>query len=88
MDPAYVHKAKDSGFDLTTEDLIHLHDNGVSPEFPKQLKASGYSRVTVREMVNMWQNGVNGEYVARLQASGMKDLTPEQIIKLKQHGID
>jgi hypothetical protein len=88
VDPQFVHGLQTSGYQFTSDDMIHLHDNGVSAEFPKQLKAAGLSRVSTRDMINMWQNGVNGDYIVRLEASGMKGLTPEQIIKLKQHGVD
>jgi hypothetical protein len=75
---------------LTAEQVIALHDRGVSGAYVEQMRAAGLNGLRVKDLIKLHDNGVTPRFVLDLQEAGLAlaDLTRDQLIKLFCHGVD
>jgi len=86
--PRFLDGLKAAGYEgLAANEIVSLHQHGVSPDFVQTAHDLGYS-FSVEELTRLRNCGVDGRYLRRLQGSGMRTLTAEEIAKLRQNGVD
>src|SRR5262249_22040049 len=73
---------------LTAEELIELHEHGVSRAFVEQLCASGLRDLNVADLTGLFDHGVRPSLVRDLRDAGLTGLTPDQLVMVFDHGVD
>ena len=72
---------------LSVDDLITLRSVGVTPEYIKQMRATGLGDLSLDAIVAMRSQGVTPEYVSEMRNSGIEIKRPEDIITLRSMGV-
>lgn len=86
-DASYVAALQAAGLNgLDAEDIIALKAQGVTPEYVRDLVASGFTP-RVRYIVAFKAQGIDGAYIKEIRAAGLEP-SANQIIALKNQGID
>jgi hypothetical protein len=44
---------------LTVDEVVRLHDHGLSPEYVAQIEASGFENLSVDQLVRLHDHGVD-----------------------------
>lgn len=87
-DGSYIEELKGAGLkDLSVDHLIALKVQGVTPEYVREMRASGLDPST-RDLIAMRVQGVSPDYVKRVRAAGWHDITTREIIAMKVQGVD
>jgi hypothetical protein len=87
VDPAFI-RAMGPQFkgDRSAQNLILLHDHGVSAEFARSLREAGVSPST-EDMIQLHDHGVDAHMVRAAKDLGL-EITPGAVIKLHDHGVE
>ena len=72
--------------DFEPEDLIRLHNNGVSADDVREFRALGYA--SAEELIRLRNNDVTPAFARRAQALHGRDVTTEELIKLRINGVE
>lgn len=65
---------RDAGLaDLTLDELIELREQGIKPEYIREMGALGFADLSLDELAELWHNGVKPEYVRELRDLGLLD---------------
>lgn len=73
---------------FSAEELSHLRNNGVGPEYVREMESAGYGGLTAAQLVALYSNGVRAAYVAELRRAGYSNLPAKELIALHSNGID
>jgi beta-lactamase regulating signal transducer with metallopeptidase domain len=73
---------------FSAEELNHLRNNGVGPEYVLEMESAGYGGLTAAQLVALYSNGVRAAYVAELRRAGYSNLPAKELIALRSNGID
>jgi hypothetical protein len=97
---SYIEGLKAVGLgEITVDELIALKVQGVTPEYVRDLRATGV-KVTDDEIIAMKVQGVNADYARGMQAAGLhpdadeliamkvQGVTPEYVRGLKEQGVE
>src|SRR6266436_4166391 len=85
---SYLDAMEAAGFkNLDVDEIIAMKVQGVTPEYVKELRATGINP-DVDEIVGMKVQGVTAEYVRTLQSAGFKNLSCDDVIGAKVMGIN
>jgi hypothetical protein len=81
-------RADDFFATLTPEQLIELHDHGVSRAFIEQMRAAGLYGLSVADLIDLYDHGVTPRFVLDLREAGFAELTGDDLVELYDHGVD
>jgi beta-lactamase regulating signal transducer with metallopeptidase domain len=83
---SYIDAMKSVGFDnLEADYLIAMKQQDVSPEYVREIRASGFSP-DANELIAMKVHGIDTDYVKQLRAIGFQP-DAQQLVAMKVHGI-
>jgi beta-lactamase regulating signal transducer with metallopeptidase domain len=68
------------------DELVMLHDAGVTPEFVQQMRGAGLDPST-RDLAMLANAGVTGDDVKKLDAAFGRKLEPRELARLKNSGV-
>lgn len=71
---------------LTTAQLVHLLNRGVTPHYVRDLSSIGFARLTPELLVRTRDHGVNADYVRGMRAAGLR-LTLDEYINARDRGV-
>jgi len=78
----FIEQMKAAGLkDLTVDQAIALKDQGVTPDYVRQMHALGFS-LDADELIAMRVQGVTPQYVQEMRATGLK-LAADQLVGMK-----
>lgn len=81
-------RADDFFASLTPEQVIELHDHGVSRAYIEQMRAAGLYDLSVADIIDLYDNGITPRFVSDLREVGFTELTRDQLIEMYCHGVD
>ncbi len=85
---AFLDALHDAGFhDLSVEDVIAIHNAGVSPQFLAELHARGLTPMPARDLVALANAGVDAAYLAGLKANGYASASVNDVVALRNAGV-
>ena len=74
---------------ISVDDIIALKQNGVDPQYIKELKNAGLGTPKVEEVIKLHGHGVGADFAAAVVKSGLvRDLNFDALIRLKENGAD
>ena len=83
---SYIDSLASAGLSkLSVDELISLKVQGVTPDYVRQMKASGFEP-TVHELIGLKVQGVSPEYVRDIHATGLKPSVHE-LVEMKIQGV-
>lgn len=84
----YLAGLADAGYtNISVDEIIELKQNGVDPEYIKEMLRAGFGVLSPRELISLKNNGVPHEYARAVKSSGIRDANVEGVIRLHQHGV-
>src|SRR5258706_475626 len=84
---SYMDAMAVAGVKITdVDELISLKVQGVTPDYVKEMRATGLKPNT-DELIGMKVQGITPEYVRSTQAAGFKDLDCDELIGAKVQGV-
>lgn len=84
IDPAYVRELGSLGYRrLSPEQLVRLHNHGVSAGYVRQMQALGYPRVSPEQLVRLRNRRVTPEFVRQANAGRTARRSVEELIRLR-----
>jgi hypothetical protein len=81
-------RADDFFASLTLEDLIELHNHGVSRVFVDQMHAEGLRDLSVADFTELYDHGVTPRFVRDIREAGFAELPVHELCELYDHGVD
>jgi len=85
----YLGGLADAGYtSISVDEIIELKQNGVNPEFIKDMLHAGFGVLTPKELIALKNNGVSPDYARSVKASGLRDANVDGVIRLHQHGVN
>jgi len=82
-----VAELKGAGYDkLGPEDLVRIHDHGVTAAYLRELGAHGFRNLPLEDVVRAKDHGVSADYVADMKDL-LKNVTLQQIVRMRDHGV-
>ena len=84
---ALVDELKSQGYHLDLTDLIRAGKHGVSLEYLRGMKASGYKFDDLDALTKMRDHGVTPKYVQEMASYGYKNLSAEDLRRMRDHGV-
>ena len=55
-------------YDLSVDDFIDLHNNGITPRFVRDLREAGFTALTRDELVELYNHGVDAAFVREMHS--------------------
>jgi len=86
----YLGGLADAGYtNISVDEIIRLHDNGVDPRYIKRMLAAGLGPLQVSNLIELHNHGVDPGFVSSVASSGLvKDLSVAAAIALHDNGVD
>ncbi len=91
VDPDWAYEAaflQAIGDTLTIEQLIRLRRYGVDADFIRELKALGYTDLSVGDLISLAKYGAHPGYIRAMQAAGFTGATLEDFSRMAKYGLD
>ena len=85
----YMGGLADAGYtSISVDEIIDLKQNGVNPDFIKEMLHAGFGVLSPKELIALKNSGVSPEYARSVKASGLRDANVDGVIRLHQHGVN
>jgi hypothetical protein len=85
----YLGGLADAGYtSISVDEIIELKQNGVNPDFIKEMLHAGFGVLSPKELISLKNSGVSPEYARAVKASGLRDANVDGVIRLHQHGVN
>ena len=72
---------------LCADDLIALHNAGVSGRLISALRHAGVRDASIKELIALSEHGITPGYIAQLASRGYAKLTAQELMDLRDQGI-
>ncbi len=72
---------------LGADQIIELHDHGVTPGFIAEFKEAGYTGLASEQLIDLLDHGVSGSFARVMTALGGHKLEVSALIDLTDHGV-
>ncbi len=69
------------------DDVVELHDNGVTSSFIVDMKRAGYSGLSAGQLIDLRNHGVSAAFARSVTADGQRKVDVNTLIRLCDHGI-
>ncbi len=69
------------------DDVVELHDNGVTPSFILDMKRAGYSQLSASQLIQLRTHGVSAAFARAITGGGKSTIDINTLIHLCDHGI-
>lgn len=77
-----------SGYNgYSVDDVVQLHDNGVTPSFIVDMKRAGYSGLSADQLIELRNHGVSGAFARGMTAGLQRKLDVDTLVRLCDHGM-
>ena len=73
------------GFDLSTEDVVRLHNRGIDPRYLREVAGAGLHRSDLDDVLQLHAHGVDPRVVSEWTALGIDGV--DAVIRLNNHGV-
>jgi hypothetical protein len=67
--------------------LVEMKQQGVTPEFIRDLAIAGYPGLSAGMLVELRQQGVDARFIYELRDSGYERLSPHDLVEARQQGV-
>lgn len=85
----YLGGLADAGYtSISVDEIIELKQNGVNPDFIKEMLHAGFGVLSPKELIALKNNGVSPDYARSVKSSGLRDANVDGVIRLHQHGVN
>jgi hypothetical protein len=85
----YLGGLADAGYtSISVDEIIELKQNGVNPDFIKEMLHAGFGVLNPKELIALKNSGISPEYARAVKASGLRDANVDGVIRLHQHGVN
>lgn len=85
---SYIDQLAALGYtNLSVDQLIEMHDHGVSPRLIRELKSYGYTNLSVEQLVRFADHGVSASFIKGLSDLGFKKVSPDELVRARDHGV-
>jgi len=81
-----VHEIKGLGLKPSSNELISMKVQDVTPEYVKALQSAGFNP-SISDIISAKVQDVTPEFISRAKEHGFKDLSLQKLIQLRQLGI-
>lgn len=84
----YLGGLADAGYtNISVDEIIELKQNGVSPEYIRDMLHAGFGTLSPKELISLKSQGVPPDYARAVKSSGIRDITVADVIRLRQNGV-
>ena len=84
---AFAREIRDAGLRPSISDLLQLRIHGVTLDYIREARHSGYENFTAEDYIQLRIHGVETAFLRDLKATGY-DLRAADIVQLRIHGVD
>jgi hypothetical protein len=69
----------------STRERLRLH--GVTPQYLRLLKQSGYDSLSTNDLIQMRSQGINSNDLSDFQSRGYRNLSVDEMVRIKNEGF-
>ena len=84
---AFIREMKSLSYAESLGQYTAFRIHGVTPQFVRELRALGYSKLTAEQLVAFRIHGVTSDFVRELLNLGYTAVSSEQLVAMRIHGV-